>query len=534
MQEDTSQDKEKEAINLKALSLVGHILENRYRIEEIIGEGAMGYVYKGTQLRLKRTVAIKIPRYELSQDPHFMSRFEREALSMARCIHENIVTIYDVYVAKNPEEISYIAMEFITGSNLHQFLRAEEANLTIRAIMEILKQLARGIDAAHAAGVIHRDIKPANMIVTLPQRMAKIMDFGIAKTDYDDIFKTQVGFSMGTPAFMAPEQIRGEKLGPPADIYSFAMSLYKIFARNLPFDATTSGELLACHLNESPILLRKKNPAWPIELERILAVSISKNPDDRHATASQLVEEIERALQPFYGRSFAEFFSASSIPHSGNLQKSFSIPKRLIPTIIIPFLILFSGFSFLWIIRGKKEKSPSSNSMGIPLSPVQNITSSSSASGAPKESLLPQSKTHSELSHQDFQLESKLIDDIVLNGIRLPIFRNRLDDARKTMEHIDLDTLNSFLNVINYYGEEYKDLTLLYVPGERSIDKDKARIRFRTGLTGKKRSEGNGSKQVVLVPSFEATAGFVKKDKEWILTEWSSFDPFLKHIKKGE
>jgi serine/threonine protein kinase len=531
MQEDTSEVKAKESTSVKALSLVGRILENRYSIDEIIGEGAMGYVYKGTQLRLKRTVAIKIPRQELSLDPNYMSRFEREALSMARCVHENIVTIYDVFVGKNPDELSYIAMEFITGSNLHQFLRAEEANLTIKAILDILKQLARGIDAAHAAGVVHRDIKPANMIVTLPQRIAKIMDFGIAKTDYDGIFKTQVGFSIGTPAFMAPEQIRGETIGPPADIYSFAVSLYKIFARSLPFEATTSGELLACHLNEDPVLLRKRNPAWPQELERTLSLSMSKNPEDRHATASQMVEEIDHALQPFSGRPFAEFYSAPAVSSQGNLPQSPRIPKRLVVRVIIPLLILLSGFSFFWIMKSRMKPSPLPDSPGTLSTPAPDAVPANPPSG---ETSVKEPSNPAPLSPVEFQLEAKRIDDVILNGIRTPIFRGQLDVARKTMENIELDKLDSFFSVINYYGKEYKDLTLLYVPLERKIDGKTATARFRTGLSGLKRSGGTGSRQETLVAPFEATAGFSKEGREWILSEWSSLDPFWQNTKKGE
>ncbi len=140
------------------LGLVGRVLEDRYEIEELIGAGAMGYVYRGRQLRLRRAVAIKVPKPELTSNPEFMARFEREALTMARCVHENICAIYDVSVPKDPGGLTYIAMEMINGAELDRFLRAEEGNLTVRAVVDILKQIARGIDAAHAAGIIHRDI----------------------------------------------------------------------------------------------------------------------------------------------------------------------------------------------------------------------------------------------------------------------------------------------------------------------------------------------------------------------------------------
>ena len=291
------------------LSLVGQILENRYEVEELIGEGAMGYVYRGRQLRLKRPVAIKVLRPDLAHNVEYMARFEREALTMARCVHENIVSIYDVYVAKKPGEVSYIVMEMVSGSDLDRFLRTEERHLTVRAVLKIIRHLAQGIDAAHAAGVIHRDLKPANMIVTLPQRVAKIMDFGIAKGEQENIFRTQSGMAMGTPAFMSPEQIKGLKVGPPSDIYSFAVSVYRIFARALPFDSNNTSSLLVDHLNKKPLGLRKRNASWPPALEEALDRALAKNPKDRPPSASRLVSEFEEALKGYYDYPFSSFFA---------------------------------------------------------------------------------------------------------------------------------------------------------------------------------------------------------------------------------
>jgi len=504
-----------------ALSLVGRILENRYKIEEFIGEGAMGYVYRGSQIRLRRTVAIKAPRQELSLDPEFMSRFEREALSMARCVHENIVSIYDVYVAKSPEDPSYIAMEYITGANLHQFLRAEEGNLTIRAILDILRQLARGIDAAHSAGVIHRDIKPTNMVITLPQRIAKIMDFGIAKMDLDNIFKTQAGFSLGTPAFMAPEQIRGEPPGPPADIYSFGMSLYKIFARSLPFDATTSSELMVCHLNEKPLPLRKRNPALPKALEAALACSLAKNPEDRPATASRLVEEIEKALVEYSDLPFVRFFSS---PHPAAPLSVKKIPRPGTKKILLaaaPVLILL--FALFFIIKSKNadEKSPASS--------PENITNPS----PPPQDRSPVKTTGSDftgkdLTGNDYLIEASLIDKLVLEEIRRPIFYGRFEEAEKMFANIALDKKDDFFNVLKQFGADYKELTLIYIRISGRIANTNALIRFRTGLTGIRRSGGQNTHEQDLIPSFEATAEFIKKDKKWLLVDWPSYS----HAKK--
>jgi len=504
-----------------ALSLVGQTLENRYRIEEFIGEGAMGYVYRGSQIRLRRTVAIKVPRRELSLDPEFMSRFEREALSMARCVHENIVSIYDVYVAKSPEDMSYIAMEYITGSNLHQFLRAEERNLTIRAILDILRQLARGIDAAHAAGVIHRDIKPSNMVITLPQRIAKIMDFGIAKMDLDNIFKTQVGFSLGTPAFMAPEQIRGEPPGPPADIYSFGMSLYKIFARSLPFDATTSSELLVCHLNEKPLPLRKRNPSLPKGLETALASSIAKNPDERQPTAAKLVEEIEKALVEYSDRPFAQFFPSTQPPSPVSLKKTLRWPMKKILLSSLPVLILLLAVFYSMKSEKRDKKSPVSSPENItnPAPPSQE-RSSVKTKGS--------DFTGKDLAGNDYLIEASLIDKLVLEEIRRPVFYGRFEEAGKAFENIDLDKREGFFNVLKQFGADYQELTLIYIRINGRITNTSALIRFRTGLTGKTRSEGQNARHQELIPSFETTAEFIKKNKKWLMVDWPSYSQVKK------
>lgn len=288
--------------------LVGRVLENRYKIEKLIGEGAMGYVYRGRQLRLRRTVAIKVPRPHLAADPDYLARFEREALTMAKCVHKNIVTIYDVNVGRGSEDITYLAMEFISGVDVNLFLLAEQDNITLGDVLNILKQLGDGIDAAHAVGIVHRDIKPANLVVTNPDRVAKIMDFGIAKGDLEQAYSTSDGISLGTPAFMAPEQIKGEDIGPYSDIYSFGMTFYKIFSRSLPYDATSTASLLLAQMKKKPIPLRWRNPAWPDSVEESIMRSISKDPSKRPGSAGELVKEISDSLQEQKSLPYSAFF----------------------------------------------------------------------------------------------------------------------------------------------------------------------------------------------------------------------------------
>lgn len=296
--------------------LIGRVLDGRYEIEDLLGEGAMGVVYRARQVRLRRSVAIKIPKPHLLHDPDFMARFEREALTMARCVHENIAAIHDVYVAREPDELSWIVMELVSGIELDRFLRAEEKNLTVKAVVEILRQIARGLDAAHAAGIVHRDIKPSNLIVTLPSRVPKIMDFGIARAQYDNAFRTQTVQAMGTPAFMAPEQVRGAEITPPADVYALGMTIFRLFTRRMPFESDTVHALLYCHLNTRPALIHDRNPHWPEELSVAIAKALEKDPADRYATVSQFVDAIAGALAPVLNHPFAEFFDGITEPES--------------------------------------------------------------------------------------------------------------------------------------------------------------------------------------------------------------------------
>ncbi|MBN1516561.1 protein kinase [Candidatus Sumerlaeota bacterium] len=286
----------------------GRILEKRYELDEIIGHGGMGMVYRGRQLRLRRPVAVKILRPELRRNSGFMQRFETEALAMAKCVHENIVSIYDVHVPNDPEEPCYIAMELVSGCELGKFLKSEEKNLTIRAVIELLRQTARGIDAAHSKQIVHRDIKPGNIIVTLPQRVVKIMDFGIARVRAGERSSTSGDTIIGTPAYMAPEQLSGGTASEATDIYAFGATIYRLFARRYPADMRNKEPEATLRSKENPIPLRKQNPAWPATVEQALQRALSPDPEQRPESAMELVEQIEYALESLVMRPFSDFF----------------------------------------------------------------------------------------------------------------------------------------------------------------------------------------------------------------------------------
>jgi serine/threonine-protein kinase len=297
-------------------TLPGKTLHGAYEVEELIGMGAMGAVYRGRQIRLRRTVAIKVPKPDLAANPDYIQRFEREALTMAKLVHENVVQIFDVFVSPNPAEPSFIVMEFVEGCELETFLHTQERSLTVAAVCELFTQVARGIDSANSRGVVHRDIKPSNIVVTLPSRVAKIMDFGIARVEMENVFATQDTKTMGTPAYMAPEQVTAKPLGPACDIYAFAMMIFRLLARRLPFDCSTSSALLFAQVHTPPIPLDICNPRIPRAAALAVAEGLAKKPLDRPATATQLAAKLTAGLEPLAQRPFGELFLPTHVSAS--------------------------------------------------------------------------------------------------------------------------------------------------------------------------------------------------------------------------
>jgi len=269
--------------------LVGTILDDRYQIERLVGQGGMGAVYLANQLRLKRRVAIKIPHPDLLRQETYRRRFEREARSMARLQHENICQVFDVFVPdeEHADELSYMIMEYVEGERLDHWVKSHLEDMTIGGLMKIFHGIAAGLDAAHAVDIVHRDIKPSNIILTA-QGVPKIMDFGVAFAP-DDIYATRAGHAIGTPAFMAPEQVSGKGVGPAADQYSFAMTLYKVFTGTIAFQADNSQQLILMQVSQAPTPPTVHNPFLPTPLELVLFKALSKQPEERFPSCGEMV-----------------------------------------------------------------------------------------------------------------------------------------------------------------------------------------------------------------------------------------------------
>lgn len=344
-------------------SLIGRTLDDRYQIDELIGMGAMGAVFRARQLRLRRTVAIKVPKPQYCTDREFLARFEREALSMAKLIHEHVVQTIDVYISADPTTPSFIAMEYVEGIELEKFLRSQEEKLTISAVTELFCQIARGIDAAHARGIVHRDIKPSNIIVTMPHRVAKIMDFGIARVEMEDVFATTDEAVIGTPAFMAPEQIKGGPITSAADIYAFGMTLYRLLTRNIAFPGGSSSALLYSQANDPPIDVIERNPLLPAAIRRALMPALAKDPGKRPSSATQLANDLRAALEPLATQAYAELFpdDTETVIDKGRPPETaatFPVRKVLAAGAVFVFLLVVASAGILMSGGGAEDGVP--------------------------------------------------------------------------------------------------------------------------------------------------------------------------------
>jgi len=266
----------------------------RYEIRELIGEGAMAQVYKAYDPQIGRTLACKILKEERSLDEEYVSRFMREAKAAGAFVHPNIVTVYDVgRLGERP----YIIIELVDGTPLDEVL-GDSPKLPMTQALSIGIQLAKALDYAHAQGVVHRDIKPSNILLLPDGHDIKIADFGIAHIDEPDATRhTQAGTVLGTPQYMSPEQVMGARVDGRADLFSVGVILYQLFAGRRPFNADTMATLLYQITREEPPPLGEVAPDVPVGLQHIVDKLLSKAPDRRFQSGSELANALQRELR---------------------------------------------------------------------------------------------------------------------------------------------------------------------------------------------------------------------------------------------
>jgi serine/threonine protein kinase len=263
-----------------------------YTIVSRLGEGGMAVVYKGFQESLNRYVAIKVLRGELARDQQFIARFRREALAAARLNHPSILHVYDAGMAHG---VYYIVMDYAPGGTLKELIR--QGPMSAERAASFVAPIAEALDYAHRQGLVHRDVKPTNILLTEDGRPL-LTDFGIAKALYEHSQLTQSGTSIGTPDYMAPEQIRGEPVDGRTDIYALGIVLYEMLAGHVPFRAKTAAALLYQHMNEQPPPLRSLNIDVPFWIQAVLDRALAKRPQDRFQHAGEFAQALRQQYMP--------------------------------------------------------------------------------------------------------------------------------------------------------------------------------------------------------------------------------------------
>ena len=284
--------------------LLRRVFEGKYRLDERLGGGGMGTVYRATHLLIDRPVAIKVLSQRFVGDSTAKERFRREARAAGRMHHPNAVSVTDF--GATADGYLYIVMELLEGRTLRDLL-AREAPLDVARVVSIMLQTCAAVSAAHDVGLIHRDLKPANIFIEQRSNtpaVVKVLDFGVAKfaveEQADDDYQTltQVGAIIGTPRYMSPEQCSGSGgVTPASDVYSLGIVLYEMLSGVVPFNAETPLAIALRHVSEPPRPLREIVPDVPEKLEAIAHKALAKHPGDRFADANELRREILKAAQ---------------------------------------------------------------------------------------------------------------------------------------------------------------------------------------------------------------------------------------------
>ncbi len=323
----------------------GTELAGKYKIIDVVGKGGMGIVYKAEDIKLRRNVALKFLPPELTKDKEAKERFLLEAQAAAALSHPNICTIHEI----NEEEgESFIAMEYIDGQSLKA--RIEKEPIKIEEVLDTVIQVAEGLNEAHSKGIVHRDIKSANIMMT-DKGQAKIMDFGLAKVKGGALL-TREGTTLGTVAYMSPEQARCEDVDHRSDIWSLGVVMYEMCSGRLPFVGDREASILYSVVHEEPKPLKTIKPDIPVELQQIINRALKKKPEARYSSASELLKDLENYRNSLRAEDMGAF--------------SFRSFLRLIrkPAVAIPAIVIIAiiTIALVWFfnrqakIRWAKEK----------------------------------------------------------------------------------------------------------------------------------------------------------------------------------
>ncbi|MDB4937346.1 MAG: Serine/threonine protein kinase PrkC, regulator of stationary phase, partial [Labilithrix sp.] len=321
---------------MKQEALIGRTIAGKFEIETLVGQGAMGAVYKARQVTLGTTLAIKVLHRQLAGEPMFAARFLREAQAASRVDHPSSMRVIDF--GEEPDGLLYIAMEYVHGKTLAQIIEADSP-LPVARIVDIACQALAALAVAHDIGVIHRDLKPENIMVLdgpddegRRHDIVKVCDFGVAKLLEGGSRAPSVtaqGVVVGTPEYMSPEQARGDALDARSDIYAMGVLLFHLMTGKVPFDSSTAFGTAFMHVNDEPTRPRLLNPGVDSRLEAICLKAMRKRPEDRHASARELRSELRALLghDDAYGEEERAMVDPM-VPSGGLLQQIEARPRR--------------------------------------------------------------------------------------------------------------------------------------------------------------------------------------------------------------
>lgn len=305
------------------------VLGNRYEIIRKIGDGGMAFVYEAKDKLLNRTVALKVLRPEFVDDEEFLTKFKREAEAVASLSHPNIVNVYDV---GEDGKVHYIVMEFVDGQNLKEIIQ-NEGTLDEYTALDITKQIALALGAAHKKGIIHRDIKPHNILISNEGRVVKVADFGIAKA-VSNTTVTNIGSVIGSVHYFSPEQAKGKFVTNSADLYSLGIVLYEMLLGKVPFRGDSPISIALQHINDDIEFTADEKVSIPQSVRTLIKKLTEKSASDRYQTAEELIEDIEyieKNIDLDFIKEYNDFETKKIDPNILNLENK-SVSDKLNPT----------------------------------------------------------------------------------------------------------------------------------------------------------------------------------------------------------
>ncbi len=303
------------ASSQRLLAYVGQTIDNRYVVEQLLGEGGMGVVFLARHKVIDKRVAIKILRSEMATDAEMTERFLNEARAASSIGNAHIVDISDF--GRLPDGSTYFVMEYLDGQSLADLMAAHRGGVPTMRITHIAKQIARGLAAAHAVGIVHRDLKPDNVMLVRraeDKDFVKILDFGIAKVGGESGRLTKAGSVFGTPHYMAPEQAAGLPVDQRTDVYALGVILYEMASGKVPFDADNFMGILTQHMYKKPALIRQIVPQpqeVPPGLEAVVMKCLEKKSELRYASMEQVVADLEKVEQGLVPDALPELMARS-------------------------------------------------------------------------------------------------------------------------------------------------------------------------------------------------------------------------------